>query len=134
MMRWVSLFVVLGLTGCGSEADTVGSKETVTNCQIGMIVGTYLQKLKLRSGTSGCPGDFEQVVQIGGPPTAGCQSTSKVIDTAECSGTGVTTCDTGSKTTLKLYQRDNAADRIDGVATIELAPDVCTYDVVYDRL
>jgi len=133
MIRYVSLFAVLGLVGCGSEADT-GSGETVTNCQAGMITGTYLQKLKLRSGTSGCPGDFEQVVQVGGPPEAGCQITSKVVDTKECSVTGTGTCDTGAKTTLKIYQRDNALEHLDGVATVELARDICTYDISYDRL
>jgi|GEM_PF-2714213 len=133
MIRYVSLFAVLGLVGCGSDADTVGSKETVTNCQIGMITGAYLSKAKLRTGTSGCPGDFEQVVQFGGPDT-GCQAISKIVDVAECSVTGTVTCDTGGKVTTKLYQRNNAGTLIDGVATIELTPDICTYDLAYDRL
>jgi len=40
----------------------------------------------------------------------------------------------GGKVTTKLYQRNNAGTLIDGVATIELTPDICTYDLAYDRL
>ena len=69
-----------------------------------------------------------------GPPEASCQTTTKVIDTKECSVTGTRICDTGLKGTLKLYQRDNAGTRVDGLATVELTPDICTYDISYHRL